>query len=165
MAVFCDLSKAFDTINHEILLYKLSRYGIRENALELMNSYLQNRTHHVCNGMSNSNIVKVPSYGVPQGSILGPLLFTIYVNDLQWSVKNAKHVLYADDTTLYVVGSDLGELCNLMNKELCNLSEWFKANKLALNVKNKLYDFFTKKELQRDFTIKIDGTDYASRSH
>ena len=99
ISVFLDLSKAFDTLDHSILLSKLEYYGIRDNALELFKSYLSNRKQYVVLDTIQSDSVNIVT-GVPQGSILGPLLFTIYINDIITCSDKFKFIMYADDTTL-----------------------------------------------------------------
>jgi hypothetical protein len=111
--IFCDLSKAFDCVNHDILLSKLNFYGITGNAYEWIKPYLRNRFQRVETKNENPNY-KIPSdwgvikYGVPQGSILGPLLFFLYVNDLSKTINgNSKPVLFADDISVIVTSSKL----------------------------------------------------------
>ena len=99
LSVFLDLSKAFDTIDHNILLRKLNYYGVRGVALDWFRSYLSDRKF-VTFKDSNSNILRVDC-GVPQGSVLGPLLFIIYTNDLPNAIKHSKCILFADDTTIF----------------------------------------------------------------
>ena len=104
--VFIDLKKAFDTVNHSILLSKLEHYGIRENALHWFTSYLSNRKQYVYNNGYSSE-VKTIKCGVPQGSVLGPLLFLLYINDLPNVSNKMRFFLIADDTNLYYESNDL----------------------------------------------------------
>ena len=135
--IYLDLSKAFDTLNHEILLYKLNYYGIRRNSLALMESYLQNRQQYVTYKEVNSQS-KTITTGVPQGSILGPLLFLIYMNDIAYSSSCFRAIIYADDTTLNATlnfndKNNSFDRENILNAELDKVSTWLKANKLSLN--------------------------------
>ena len=136
--VFVDLKKAFDTVNHKILLDKLDYYGIRGVAKNWFESYLNNQKQFVILNGSDSSFKPV-STSVPQGSVLGPLLFLVYINDLHKCVKYSKVYHFADDTNMLQSDDLLKNVAKQMNFDLKNLSQWLKANKLSLN--------FTKTEL------------------
>ena len=157
-ALFLDLKKAFDTVNHELLINKLNSLGIKGNELNWFVSYLNNRVQAVNIGHSMSNFQGI-KVGVPQGSILGPLLFIIYVNDLPLCV-NCKTVMYADDTTLLFRSSDQVSLQIDLDSNLNRIAQWFNRNKLTLNIKKtKLMLFGTTKNLDKfkDVTLKYNN--------
>ena len=128
IALFMDLSKAFDTIDHDILLYKLNNYGIRGIVLSWLKSYLSNRQQFVSIDNVESSLLNIKC-GVPQGSILGPLLFLIYINDIINSSTVLAFVLFADDTNIVLSHTNLNELIDTLNAELRKVSSWFKCNK------------------------------------
>ena len=159
--IFLDLSKAFDTIDHTILLAKLRYYGIHDTALLLLKSYLNNRKQYVEFEDTKSEILPI-TVGVPQGSILGPLLFIIYINDFSQASSVFKFIMYADDTTLFSnlksFGNNIQTREYLINAELSNVREWLDINKLSLNKSKSKYMIFhvPNKDIQY-LTLKIDN--------
>ena len=141
LGIFIDLSKAFDTVDHSILSDKLKNYGITENYSEWFISYLSNRKQFISLGDKTTTLASI-TCGVPQGSILGPLLFLIYVNDLPNSSNILVPIMFADDTNLFYSHKNIKTLFSTVNQELNNLNEWFKSNKLSLNTKKTKYSFF-----------------------
>jgi retron-type reverse transcriptase len=131
--VFVDLEKAFDTVNHKILLKKLEHYGIRSIANNWFDSYLSGRKQFVNLGGINSNNLPI-TCGVPQGSILGPLLFIIYINDMHSAIKFSKVHHFADDTNLLFSHKNPKILRKRVNADLELLFDWLCANRLSLNV-------------------------------
>jgi hypothetical protein len=133
LVVFLDLKKAFDTIDHGILLSKLELYGITGNALSMIRSYLTDRNKKCQLGDLMSTERRV-TCGIPQGSILGPLFFLVYINDLPECLNQATPRLFADDTNLTVARESIQEIELNMNSDLACINEWLLANKLSLNV-------------------------------
>jgi len=156
IGVFIDLKKAFDTIDHSLLLKKLALYGIRGIALDWLTSYLSDRSQYVKfnNEMSSCKSIIC---GVPQGSILGPTLFILYVNDMCNVSDVLKCILFADDTNLFYTGNNIDDMCNVMSSELEKLNLWFKVNKLSLNVKKTNFMLFSQKRAKNDLRIAIDN--------
>ena len=153
-AVFLDLSKAFDTVSHDVLLKKLEHYGIRGNALLLMKSYLTNRKQFVALDGCRSEMRNM-DIGVPQGSVLGPLLFLIYINDLPRSVNRLNSILFADDTTLHFSHKDVYSLCDVLTSELARVKDWLLANKLTLNAKKTYFIIFSLKNVPDDVRVSL----------
>ena len=157
VGVFLDFSKAFDTVNHSILLSKMEHYGIRGNALNWFKSYLSKRYQFVTYDEEKSSTKEVIC-GVPQGSILGPLLFLIYINDLSNICEFMMPLLFADDTNLFNSGKDSDKVQREVLSDLEKISEWLKVNKLSLNIKKTHFMVFTTKNSPiPKINIKIDG--------
>ena len=154
LGVFIDLSKAFDTVNHEILISKLENYGLDGSNLEWFKNYLTNRKQCIVyDGITTT--LKHITCGVPQGSILGPLLFLIYVNDLHKSSSLIDFLLYADDTNLFFSHSNIKILFETVNNELDKINQWFVSNKLSLNTKKTKYVLFCKNSKVDNLPLKL----------
>ena len=155
--VFIDFQKAFDTVDHEILLKKLSHYGICGTALSLFRSYLTDRKQFVSLG-GVSSAGKVVRHSVPQGSVLGPLLFLIYIKDLFKAILFSDVHHFADDTNLINISGSLKQLAKQMNLDIKFLNHWLNANKISLNASKTEYIIFkhARKPLNYDFRLFIN---------
>jgi len=131
--VALDLQKAFDTVDHSILLDKLECYGFKNNSHRWFSSYLHNRSQLACVNAINSDTACITT-GVPQGSILGPLLFIAYINDLPGCFRHCEVNMYADDTAFYFAHQNVDEVSDALNQDLSNVYKWLCANKLSLHV-------------------------------
>ena len=145
--VFLDLSKAFDTVNHNILLSKLQSLGIRSIALDWFRSYLSNRKQFVSIGNANPAQRNI-SCRLPQGSVLGPLLFLLYVNDFSNCSKILDFHIFSDDSNLFYAHKSLENLVQITNDELQKVNDWLCANKLSLNVDKSNFAIFHSHEKQ-----------------
>jgi len=141
IGLFLDLSKAFDSINHDILLKKLHCIGIRGVQHDWFKSYLFDRNQYVSIGTNHSPNVSI-KYGVPQGSVLGPLLFNIFINDLSYVSKSIKTILFADDTTFLCSGPKINDVAKTLNSELSKILKWFNDNHLSINYTKTNYMVF-----------------------
>ena len=152
--IFIDLQKAFDTVDHEVLLYKLCHYGIRGVANKWFKSYLTNRKQFVSiNGIdSEENNIE---HGVPQGSVLGPLLFLIYINDLNKSLKYCSAIHFADDSSLIHENKSLEEMQKNVNLDLKNVNNWLIANKISLNANKTEMVLFQNHRKKINFNMEI----------
>lgn len=142
LGIFIDLKKAFDTVSHSLLIKKLNKYvGVTETALDIFKSYLTNRYQIVKIGQSKSRMKRI-TYGVPQGSLLGPILFLIYINDMHEIGLHGRITLYADDTCLFYFGSKVETIINQAQNDLNLLQNWFLRNLLTINESKTKYMIF-----------------------
>ena len=142
IGIFIDFSRAFDTISHDILLRKLHFYGIRGKPLDWIQNYLSNQKQFVFYNNSQSDTCEI-SCGVPQGYILGSLLYLLYVNDIVNVSEKISCILFADDTNIFSSGKHLPDVVSTMNTELIVINEWIQSNKLSLNIAKINYMIIT----------------------
>ena len=151
--IFVDLQKAFDAVDHEIVLAKRNHYGVRGVSNDWFRSYLSDRQQYVSINGYDSGLTKI-NCGVPQGSVLGPLLL-LYINDLNQAVKVCKIHHFVDDTNLIYLGKSVKKLNKFVNIDLKNLVNWLNANKIALNVKKTHMVIFKSKRKKFNDIVKI----------
>jgi hypothetical protein len=159
--IFCDLTKDFDCVNHDILIAKLEHYGIQETTLNWFKSYLINRKQRTKISI-NGNQTYYSTWGtvkqgMPQGSVLGPLLFIIYINELPMSVPHdSKAILFADDTSVLVTDKDHTSFKQKMNSTLTSLDQWVTTNQLVLNItKTNIIKFTPKTTVYAPWTFSL----------
>ena len=153
--MFIDLPKAFDTADHKILLRKMEIYGIVRITLKWFENYLTNRKQYIQISKTKNTDLKDVVCGVPQRSILGPLLFLIYVNNLQYASNLLEPIMFADDTNLFYAEEIIKTLFETVNIELQKISQKFISNKLSLNVTKAKYSFFHKPSKRNNIPLVL----------
>lgn len=162
IGIFLDLQKAFDTVNHKILLTKLENLGIRGNILKLIESFLHERQIYTNINETKSNKFSI-SCGLPQGTVLSPLLFLLYVNDIHKATPDNQIRLFADDSNIFIIDTTLERVYTRANQALINITEWLQANKLSLNVEKTNYMLFKPTDQANEYinthnlTLSIDN--------
>ena len=156
--VFLDFQKAFDTVNHRIRLLKLEYYGISGIPHDLTKSYLTNRKHYThINGVDPNTLTS--THGIPQGSVLGPPLFLIYVNEMSRVIQHSEICHFADDTNLLYSSNSMSKLSKYINHDLKLIAHWFRINRISLNLeKTEIIVFRTKgKDITKKLNFRIRG--------
>ena len=162
LGVFIDLTKAFDTVNHSVLIEKLNHYGIRGVTENWIKPYLFGRKQFVNIGECSSDLIQI-SCGVPQGSVLGQKLFILYINDICNVSKRLKFILFADDTNILYSDANVHNLISVINYELDKLYTWFSVNKLSLNASKTNYMVFERRKINCDVDIKINSNQITTK--
>ena len=152
--LYLDLRKAFDTVNIEILLKKIKCYGIKHSAYDMLKSYLTDRTQCVEIDYVRSRFLRI-DMGVPQGSILGPLLFILYINDFPHICDNMTSYLYADDTAIFIEDKNERELQQTLNTLMPKIAVWFMANQLSLNTEKTYYQVYSNKKMPITLSVQL----------
>ena len=156
VGIFLDLKKAFDTVDHNILCKKLEKYGVFGKAFHILKSYLRDRTQTVNIRDTHADIRNI-DIGVPQGSILGPLLFIIYINDLAKVDNKGDFFIYADDTAVFFQHTDPNVLQNIVDTTLPKISTWLQTNFLSLNASKTIYQIYNKHKVHIDMHVQINN--------
>ena len=147
LSIHIDFTKAFDTVRHDILLQKLNYYGVRGIINDWFRDYLLNRTQTI-RFLDSTSTPRPIQYGVPQGSVLGPILFLVYINDISHIFTNLKTILFADDSTFYVIGKDPSAMIHTANIDLEVFYKWCLSNRLTINLNKTFYMLFTNKAIE-----------------
>ena len=154
-SVFVDFAKAFDTIDHNLLLRKLTIYGLSPQTLKLIASFLTNRRQAVYQDSLVSPLMPI-KYGIPQGSVLGPILFSIYINDLPLFISSSCE-LFADDTTMHTTGKDINDVSNTLQSDVDKLETWSELNHMALHPNKSKFMLVTTRQKRQNITCKSNG--------
>ena len=155
-SILLDLSKAFDCVSHLLLLSKLWCYGFRGVSHSMLSSYLSNRKQFVYINNFKSDELPV-SFGVPQGSVLGPILFILYINDFPNCLKKCSAILYADDTTVFYSDKILKSVCDSLSEDMLCIKKWLNLNYLTLNIDKTKFIIFTYKSLPDNLSISLEN--------